>query len=307
MDLHEEIDASKILFTGLDSAGKTSIILALQREFSQIATLKPTRQAQRKIFEYLGNKIAEWDLGGQARYRIAYLKSPGKYFDKTAVCIYVIDIQDEERLAESLSYLKDVVEQFKKLEINPPIYVFLHKFDPALRKSAPVETAKKILTIKNKTNEIIGDAHSIEYFKTSIYDLWTIMTSFSKILLSLYPQSELIDRTIQEFAEKNDAEALLVLDENSLIIGQYFKLDDSKAILEQTTPYFLTLNDSFKELESSSKRMMVERAGKAFFFDEIKFEMGGQPLYLLIMKNINKFPEEEITTFTKIFRDLVVP
>ena len=50
----EKEEAQKILFTGLDSAGKTSIILALQREISQIAVLKPTRQAQRKIFEYLG-------------------------------------------------------------------------------------------------------------------------------------------------------------------------------------------------------------------------------------------------------------
>ena len=43
---NNQIDSNKILFTGLDTAGKTSIILALQREFSQIAFLKPTKQAQ---------------------------------------------------------------------------------------------------------------------------------------------------------------------------------------------------------------------------------------------------------------------
>lgn len=305
MDLHEEIDASKILFTGLDSAGKTSIILALQREFSQIATLKPTRQAQRKIFEYLGKKIAEWDLGGQARYRIAYLKAPGKYFDKTAVCIYVVDIQDEARLEESLSYLGDVIKQFVKLEINPPIYLFLHKYDPALKKIAPVETAKKLLDIKNRASEIIPEDFSVEVFKTSIYDLWSIMAAFSKILLSLYPQSELIDKTITEFGEKHSTEAILILDDNSLIIGQFFKNDEVRTILEQSTPYFLTLNDSFENAELPRKKMIVERSGKAFYFNEITYEDDRKPLFVLMMKSKNDFTESDINTFMKVIKDLV--
>ena len=312
MELQEEIDASKILFTGLDNSGKTSIILALQREFSQIATLKPTRQAQRKIFEYLQHKIAEWDLGGQAHYRIAYLKSPSKYFDKTSVCIYVIDIQDEVRLGESLSYLKDVITQFQKLEITPPIYIFLHKFDPTLKKNAPVETAKKLLEIKNKASEIIGKTHTTEFFKTSIYDPWTVMASFSKILLSLYPQSELVDKTIKEFAEKNEAEAVLVLDMNSLIIGQYFKNEEARTTLESSTPYFLTLHDSFQNAETeskskSTKRMIIERSGKGFFFDEIKHRDDQKPLYILMMKDKKEFSEKEIETFMKIFNDIVQP
>ena len=80
--LHEERpDAQKILFTGLDDAGKTSIILALQREFSKIAVIKPSRGAQRRIFEFLGKEISEWDLGGQISYRISYLKNPSKFFN----------------------------------------------------------------------------------------------------------------------------------------------------------------------------------------------------------------------------------
>lgn len=304
--MHEEIDASKILFTGLDSAGKTSIILALQREFSQIATLHPTRQAQRKIFEFLSHKIAEWDLGGQYNYRISYLKAPSKYFDKTSVCIYVIDVQDESRIEESLSYLKDVVDEFRKLEINPPIYLFLHKLDPKLKKKKPIETEKRNLDIRNKALEIVGDMHVMEFFKTSIYDLWTVMTAFSKILLAIYPQSELIDKTIKEFAEMNDAKAIIVLDSNSLIIGQYFESDEAMTILEHATPYFLTLNDSFS-VTGDSKKMIVERGGLVYFFDEIKLEKGLKPLFLLIMKEDHEFDDQKIGTFMHIFKDLITP
>lgn len=306
IQLHEEIDASKILFTGLDSAGKTSIILALQREFSQIATLHPTRQAQRKIFEFLSHKIAEWDLGGQYNYRISYLKAPSKYFDKTSVCIYVIDVQDESRIEESLSYLKDVVDEFKKLEINPPIYIFLHKLDPQLKKKKPIETEKRNLDIRNKALEIVGDIHLIEFFKTSIYDLWTVMTAFSKILLALYPQSELIDKTIAEFAEMNDAHAIIVLDSNSLIIGQYFSSEEAMTILEHATPYFLTLNDSFSGVDES-KKMIVARGGLVYYFDEIKLGKDMKPLFLLIMKEENVFDDKKIQTFVQIFKDLIIP
>lgn len=318
MEFNEEIDASKILFTGLDGAGKTSIILALQREFSQIATLKPTRQAQRKIFEFLGKKIAEWDLGGQERYRIAYLKAPGKYFDKTAVCIYVIDIQDEDRLMESLSYLKDVVEQFKILEIKPPIIILFHKYDPVYKKLYPVEGAKKVLDIKKQAEKIVGE-HQHDFYKTSIYELWSIMTAFSKILLKLYPQSELIDKTLQEFSEKQEAEGMIVLDNNSLIIGQYFKNDESRLILEQSTPYFLTLNDSFSntyqeilhnqpgaDVNKAKSGMKLERSGKSFYFDEIDLSKEGlKSLYLLIMKEKDEFNKSEINKFIEIFKDLL--
>jgi hypothetical protein len=240
------------------------------------------------------------------------LKSPGRYFDNTAVLIYIIDIQNTKRLKETLSYLKDVVKTFKKLDLFPPIYVFLHKMDPVLKKNAPVETAKRILDIKNKATEIIGQNHLLTFMKTSIFDFWTVMTAFSRILLSLYPQSELVDQTIREFGEKNNADAILILDDNSLIIGQYFRIEEARPILEQTTPYFLTLNDSFQDVAENgsfmSKKMVLERSGKSFFFDEIRYRSDLNPLYILIMndREIN-FQEESIEAFKKIFTDIIRP
>ena len=199
-----------------------------------------------------------------------------------------------------------MVDEFRKLEINPPIYLFLHKLDPKLKKKRPIETEKRNLDIRNKALEIVGDTHVVEFFKTSIYDLWTVMTAFSKILLALYPQSELIDKTIKEFAEMNDARAIIVLDSNSLIIGQYFESDEAMTILEHATPYFLTLNDSFMGVDES-KKMIVERGGLVYFFDEIKLEKGVKPLFLLIMKEDHDFDDKKINTFMHIFKDLIIP
>jgi len=302
----DQPDASKILFTGLDTAGKSSIILALQREFSKIAILKPTRGAQRRIFHFLGKDISEWDLGGQISYRISYLKNPSKYFDGTEIAIYVIDIQNKPRIPEALSYLNDVIEQFRKLDIEPPIYIFFHKYDPALIKNAPNEMNNLLLNLKEKIKNI-AKYKKIFFYNTSIYDLSTIINAMSEILLALYPKSELIERTIGEFAKKVNSEGAVVIDDNSLVIGNYYANDDIKHILNVSTPYFLTLNDSFRipESRSGDDQMIVQRFGKYFLFKQITLDEKSLPYYLLLLKDNPEFKQEDYESFVKLLKEIL--
>ncbi len=301
-----EVAPNKLLFTGLDDAGKTSIILSLQREFSKIAILSPTRGAQRRIFDFLGKEISEWDLGGQLAYRIAYLKNPGKYFEGTEIAIYVIDVQNKPRIAEAISYFKDVIEQFKKLEIEPPIYVFLHKYDPALRRSAQNEMESIVIDLKDKIRAT--KYKEIYYYETSIYDFGSIITAMSEILLSLYPKSELIEKTIVEFAKKVDSEGVVVIDDNSLIIGSYYRDDEIRHILTASTPFFLTLHDSFQYTgveERHENRMIVQRFGKNFIFKEITLRKSGVPYYLLLIKEEPVFSKEDLESFANLLREIL--
>ncbi len=299
---------NKILFTGLDDAGKTSIILALQREFSKIAILSPTRGAQRRIFDFLGKSIAEWDLGGQIAYRISYLKNPGKYFEGTEIAIYVIDINNKPRIPESISYFIDVIEQFKKLEIDPPIYVFLHKYDPALRRSAQNEMDTLIIDIKERLKNST-DYKELYYYETSIFDFASIIIAMSEILLSLYPKSELIEKTIIEFAKKVESEGVVIIDDNSLIIGSYYKNDDVRHLLTASTPYFLTLNDSFQTtsvMESRfENRMIVQRFGKNFIFKQIKLRKDSTPYYLLLLKEDPVFHKEDFESLSNLLKEIL--
>ncbi len=300
------VRTNKLLFTGLDEAGKTSIILSLQREFSKIAILSPTRGAQRRVFDFLGKEIAEWDLGGQLAYRIAYLKNPGKYFEGTEIAIYVIDIQNKQRIAEAISYFKDVIEQFKKLEIEPPIYVFLHKYDPALRRSAQNEMEAVVIDLKDKIRAT--KYKEIYYYETSIYDFGSIIAAMSEVLLSLYPKSELIEKTIIEFAKKVDSEGVVVIDDNSLIIGSYYKDEETRHILTASTPYFLTLHDSFQYTgveERQENRMIVQRFGKNFIFKEITLKKTGMPYFLLLLKEDPVFRKEDLESFANLLREIL--
>ncbi|MCK4781182.1 MAG: hypothetical protein KAT57_13365, partial [Candidatus Lokiarchaeota archaeon] len=281
--------------------------LSLQREFSKIAILSPTRGAQRRIFNFLGKEISEWDLGGQLAYRIAYLKNPGKYFEGTEIAIYVIDIQNKSRIPEATSYFKDVIEQFKELEIEPPIYVFLHKFDPALRRSAQNEMELLIIDLKDKLRDT--KYKEIYYYETSIYDFGSIITAMSEILLSLYPKSELIEKTIHEFAKKVNSEGVVIIDDNSLIIGSYYKDEETKHLLTASTPYFLTLHDSFQFTspmeEKYENRMIVQRFGKNFIFKQITLKKESEPYYLILLKEDPVFRKEDLESFANLLKEIL--
>ena len=314
MFFHEEVQPKekiyKILFTGLDGAGKTSIILALQREFSKIAVTEPTRGANRTTFKLLGREVSEWDLGGQKSYLISYLKNPGKYFDDTEIAIYVIDILDSSRIIESLSYLYDVVEKFEELKIEPPINIFFHKCDPKLINSIEKEIEKQIDELKK---EIIETANyeKIHFFCTSIYDPYTIISSMSQILLELYPKSQLIQKTIEEFTKKLDCEGLIIIDKNSIILGSCFKDDESKKLLSSTIAYFLCINDVFEEMEMEQQddQIVVRKSGKFFLFKPILLQDIDMTYYMLVLKKQNPFDiyfiNKDFTAFVNIFRDII--
>ncbi len=305
-DIYE--DHQKLLFTGLDAAGKTSIISALQREWSKIAILSPTRGAQRRIFEFLGKDISEWDLGGQETYRIAYLKNPSKYFDNTEIAIYVIDLQAKPRIKESIGYLKDVIKQFVELEIEPMIYVFFHKYDPALVRSASNEMKTLIINLKTKIKKAVN-YEKLFFYQTSIYDLAALMKTMSEILLALYPKSELIVKAIEEFAKKVKSDGVSLIDNNSLLIASYHKDEVTQNTLTASMPYFLTLNDSFVNtniaLRSKEDQMLVNRFNKFFIFKQIILRETFPPYYLLIMKDNPNYNMEDVVSLSNLLREIL--
>jgi len=308
--LKEETETQKVLFTGLDNAGKTSIILTLQREFSKFATLSPTKGAQRRIFDFLGKSISEWDLGGQENYRISYLRNPDKYFEGTEIAIYVIDVVNRDRHVEALSYLKDVIDKFNELEIEPPIFIFFHKYDPVMVKTSIEELNNTLIKIKQTIKEEIK-YKKIFYYTTSIYNKPSIISAISEILLTLYPKSELLQKTIEEYVKKVKGKGGIVVDDNSLVICTYFADKDSKKLLETTTPHFLALHDSLNEGFNHSSNnldnedMIIHRFGKVFVFKPIPLEGQANIYYLLLLKDTPDFTQSYFDTFSNMLMEVL--
>ena len=296
--LKEENDrARKILFTGLDTAGKTSIILTLKKEFSKIAVISPTKGAQRRIFDFLGIEISEWDLGGQESYRISYLRNPNMYFDNTKIAIFVIDIQNEERIPEAISYLKDVIDQFFKLKIRPPINIFFHKYDPDFPEDIKENWDELISKLKQEINNEIY-YEKLSFYVTSIYNLPSIIFSVSEILSKLYPKTQFIQKTITEFCNKINCSGILILDQNSLIVGSYFKEEESKELIKQIMPYFIKLDNKIQRDDNLGDdvkdQLIFQRSKYYFLFKRIKVDISPSPWYLILLKKGYYFFKEEV-------------
>ena len=69
----------KVIIAGLDNAGKTPILTALNKKYNfhkDIISLAPTIRVEYHATEFLKNRVVFWDMGGQEKYRkLSHTKS----------------------------------------------------------------------------------------------------------------------------------------------------------------------------------------------------------------------------------------
>ncbi|NVM55230.1 MAG: GTP-binding protein [Candidatus Helarchaeota archaeon] len=166
--------SKKLLLIGLDNAGKTSLLLSLQKNTNLLSyySLKPTQGLNIVNFPDRDTLFNIWDFGGQEQFRKDYLQHLDEYLTEVDKLIFVIDVQDTERYEIALQYLVRIIESLKRIESNIDLSIFLHKFDPGLEK-LPHFTDKNIaLNIVNKIKKIVPPNFHYKMFKTSIYTVF---------------------------------------------------------------------------------------------------------------------------------------
>ncbi|MFW9771986.1 MAG: ADP-ribosylation factor-like protein [Candidatus Thorarchaeota archaeon] len=180
-----EKKAQKIMIIGLDNAGKTAILSKYGGKLgiTGLVNLKPTKGVQRQFIktEESALDVFIWDMGGQKQYRNKYLKHPEYYFLQIDLLIYVIDIQDSERFAESFEYFEEILNVLLTLEENPFIVIYIHKVDPDI-KTEP-EILLSIELLKDNINTLMNQfGFDYEAYLTSIYSLISNEPQFSKYI-----------------------------------------------------------------------------------------------------------------------------
>ena len=212
----------KIIISGLDNAGKTSILTALDKKYDfqkDIVQLKPTIRVEYHKMNFLKNNSIFWDMGGQDQYRDIYINYQDVYFDATDLLIYVIDIQDPERFENSLEYLDAILTFFTESKMDVPLIITFHKYDPDLRGNE--EILKDIDELRTRILDNYSN-FKILFQQTSIYDIISIVQLVSYGLSvfdeKFFELSELLENYIEVFK----SQALLVFDRNGIIISEYY-------------------------------------------------------------------------------------
>jgi small GTP-binding protein len=240
----------KVIISGLDNAGKTSILTALDKKYDfqkDIVQLKPTIRVEYHKMNFLRNNTIFWDMGGQDAYREIYINYQDVYFDATDLLIYVIDIQDTERFENSLEYLDAILTFFTENDMDVPLIITFHKYDPDLR--GDTEIMQNIDELRKKLLDKYS-SFKILFQQTSIYDIISIVQLVSYGLSvfddKFFELSELLEKYLKQF----ESQALIVFDRNGIIISEYYSDIEPEVYVE--------LLESIKEHLFLLKRMEEE-------------------------------------------------
>ena len=239
-------ELKKILFCGLESGGKTSILLLLDKKFSLLPTVKPTIKAKRTFYtnSLLGTSIVRWDLGGQKGYRKIYLGNKSKYFTDMQSIFFVIDIQAPKKFEEALIYLKDIINITSDSHPeNFQLLILLHKYDP------DVKNKKKIqIRINYLENQILPAVKDIKFsiHKTSIYDEPSLLKAFSDGVFYATHKSKMFESLLKEYMGKTYNSSMLLLDQNCFIIASRTTDESYQKICEAIAP---RLTQALEKLE----------------------------------------------------------
>jgi len=280
----------KIILSGLDNSGKTSFILSVDRKFSKLIGLKPTRGADVSSIEALGTTIFLWDLGGQRTYHERYLDKAQIYLFEADLLFYFIDIRDEGRFNESIEYLKKVRAALKNLEQKTPIIYIFSKGDPDIINSA--ETQSNIKNLKRDLTNLSSNG-SPEIYITSMFEIFSILRAFSSGIAKLSPNRNLIEQNLREFSSLTGSSLGLLLSSDGLVLAESFtpeameitKMQNSEELLnvfEVVAPQFTTLLKIFYKFKTSEKEEAIFRVSDAVILLK-RLEIVNYELYILFL------------------------
>ena len=295
-------DSIKIIISGLDYAGKTSILTALDKKFDfskYIAELKPTIKVEYHKTSFLGLSVYTWDMGGQEKYRELYKSNQDVYFADTNLLLYIIDILDENRFETSLDYLDNILTYFKENDMDVPLIVSFHKFDPEKR-------GDEVLNNRiNKLRELIFDKYptfKILFQQTSIYDIISIIQLISYALSVFDDKFFDLSHLLESYLKTLNCSSLIIFDENGIIISEFYA--------DEIGPdSYIVLLESIKEHLYLLKRMQEEKYESNYNFTSIensllsylhRIEIGGESLYISVL-----IEESEKETLLDKFSDFV--
>lgn len=297
----------KILFLGLDNAGKTSFLLSLENKYSHLHSLRPTKGLYRYEYKILGFSINLLDFGGQKIYRDEFFKKPENYIG-TDLLFFLIDIQDRRRFAENGEFFEKLLNEFKNSDVDPNIVICFHKVDPDLLADSEsyihdnIQIAERLFKTKSNGREL-------EFFQTTIYNYSSLARAFSSGLLKIFKDFKKVTETIfADFMTKTNANGVCLLSEHALILSDlYDEKSEAREIIEIIGTNMAQMSQKLIEYDYGiPDSIEIKMKGWSFFrtfeLEDKDVKEGGMKRFYLIVysenpKNFEKI-NELLTNFT---------
>ncbi len=306
----------KIIMAGLDDSGKTSFLLSVDRKYSKLIGLKPTRGAKVNSIEALGATIFIWDLGGQLGLRKKYLNKAQLYLYEADLLFYFIDIRNKARFKESIEYLTKIKNVLDGFEQSTPIIFIFSKGDPDIIDSKEIKNNIKLITTELEKLTPNGKP---EIYNTTIFQLFSILRAFSSGIAKLSPNRDLIELNLSRFSEQTQTFLTLLLSMDGLVLADHYttealkltKVPKSEEILnifEITAPQFAMLFKIFSKYRAVKKDEAIFKVAKSVIFFK-RIRISETDMFLLFLLDDEKKKDqinENLSSFLNQTQDLLL-
>ncbi|GAB4316189.1 MAG: hypothetical protein Kow0069_18320 [Promethearchaeota archaeon] len=239
----------KVVFVGLAGAGKTSIILAIDRNYEELSTVTPTRNVSTTEMKLLGLHVVRWDFGGQEQYRKRHLEQFEKYFAGAEVFFFVVSVRDPGEFEAASSFLKALVKALG--DKRPTFAVLLHKFDPGARDDPDVQRA--VVEARRELGRHLRDFPH-EFWETSVFYPSSVHAAFTETLLSRFPGGELVSIKLGEVAGELGASAVALHDAGGFVFGRHVV---PRSQIEDVVAFFEFVDDASQRVDPNSPTEMA--------------------------------------------------